>query len=75
MLPTNQIPIVSSIHGRERREQRDITKRDLQAAIKYGTKEAQFRLGKIRWKYTFADVVYITDETSTVEVTSYAVEL
>eukprot|EP01035_Chromulina_nebulosa_P026959 gene26959-35373_t len=75
MLPTNQIPIISSIHGRERRQQRDITKRDLQAAIKYGTKEAQYRLGKLRWKYTFADVVYITDETSTVEVTSYAVEL
>ena len=75
MLKTNQVPVISSIHGRERREQRDITKRDLQAAIKYGDKVKQFRHGILRWKYTFADVVYITDETSTVEVTSYAVEL
>ena len=48
-----------------------MTKRDLQAAVKYGAKE---RTGR-GWKYTFADVVYITDITSTVEITSWAVQL
>ena len=75
MLATNEIPFVSSLHGRERRTQRNISARDLKSAIKYGQKEVQYRNGVKRWKYTFADVVYITDETSTIEVTSYAVEL
>jgi len=46
--------------------------------VKYGTKERGFphpRTGAIRWKYTFADVVYITDETSTQEITSWVLEL
>lgn len=39
MLATSDMPFESSLHGRERRAQRDVTKRDLQAALKYGTKE------------------------------------
>eukprot|EP01038_Epipyxis_sp_PR26KG_P011609 gene11609-15547_t len=78
MLKTEAIPFNSSTHGRERRTQRDISKKDLQAAVKYGTKERGFpnpRTGEVRWKYTFADIVYITDATSTSEVTSWAVEI
>ena len=78
MLPTQDIPFVSSIHGRERRTQRDISKRDLQSAVKYGIKERGFphpKTGAKRWKYTYNDIVYITDATSTVEVTSWALEL
>eukprot|EP01041_Mallomonas_annulata_P009129 gene9129-18910_t len=78
MLHTSEIPIQSSLHGNKRRTQRDIMKRDLQAAVKYGLKERGFnrpKTGEPRWKYTFADVVYITDETSTNEITSWAVEL
>jgi hypothetical protein len=78
MLHTSEIPLVSSLHGKERRSQRDISKRDLQAAIKYGKREKAAShpgTGEHRWKYTFADVVYITDETSTIEITSWTVPL
>ena len=77
MLRTSEISFISSVHGRERRSERDITVRDLQAAVKYGVKERGFpdRLGAPRWKYTHGDVVYITDITSTKEITSWATEL
>jgi len=77
MLTTSEMPFISSDHGRQRRNERDITKRDLQAAVKYGIKTPgyQHRKHGSTWKYEFADVVYITDSTSTVEITSYALEL
>lgn len=43
--------------------------------MKYGRKEPAHRCdrtGRFRWKYTYANIVYITDVTSTVEITSYA---
>lgn len=75
-LHTSEIPLNSSLHGAQRRSQRDILKRDLQSAVKYGIKEHghDSPSGEPRWKYTFADIVYITDSTSTIEVTSYAIE-
>lgn len=76
MLRTSEVAFNSSLHGRERREQRDIGKRDLQSAVRYGKQEVTFsRNGERRWKYTFGDVVYITDVTSSLEVTSWALEL
>lgn len=36
---TGDIAFISSTHGRLRRFQRDVTKRDLQSAVKYGTAE------------------------------------
>ena len=64
--------ILSSVHGRQRRMERDIAKQDLQAAVAFGIKEQQFgRRGETLWKFTFADVVFITDETSTKETTSW----
>jgi hypothetical protein len=74
----SSILIESSTHGRGRREQRNICKRDLAAAVKYGVQERGFphpHTGETRWKYTFAGIVYITDETSTREITSWALEL
>ncbi|ETV75399.1 hypothetical protein H257_10250 [Aphanomyces astaci] len=65
---TSDVTLLSCVHGRDRRSQRAIAKRDLQAAIKYGTKEASI---KDRWKYTFANIVYITDKTSRREITSF----
>ena len=70
--PTSCIDFISSLHGRQRRRERELTKRDLQAAVKHGIKEPGH---SGRWKYTFADVVYITDSTSTSEVTSYSLPL
>ena len=69
---TDKYTLISSVHGRDRRELRSIGKKDLQAAVKYGTKESGRTVnGEFRWKYTFANVVYITDSTSTREITSY----
>jgi len=73
---TSAISILSSPHGRLRRAQRAIDKRDLQAAVKYGTKTEGFpcpRSGEKRWRYTFADVVFVTDETGRYEITSWPV--
>ncbi len=72
---TSNIPFLSSVHGRERRYQRDISKRDLQSAVQNGKKEeasANPTTGEKRFKYTYADIVYITDESSTREITSWA---
>jgi hypothetical protein len=71
---TSLVTILSSTHGRQRRAEREIHKRDLQAAVKHGVKEPAgccLRTGAPRWKYTFADVVFITDETSRHEITSW----
>jgi Alpha-kinase family len=77
MMKTTEIPFISSLHGRKRRLQRGIAIRDLQSAVKYGEKEKGFpnKDGECRWKYTYGDVVYITDVTSTNEITSWALEL
>ena len=71
---TSLVTVLSSAHGRQRREERDITKLDLQAAVKYGKKEpAPHPQGQStdRLKYTFAGIVYITDSESRVEITSW----
>jgi hypothetical protein len=71
---TSQVTVLSSQHGRARRELREITKFDLQSAVKYGIKTRGHNCPKTRlprWKYTYGNVVYITDHTSTTEVTSY----
>ena len=79
-LHTSAVELISSIHGHQRRAERDINKKDLQSAVKNGTREHQLRRLKdgttaVRYKYTFADIVYITDETSTREITSWVLPL
>jgi len=72
ILETDTVTILSSVHGRQRRMERDLTKRDLQVAKKYGEKvRSDFRNGRIGYRFTFADIVYITDETCEHEVTSF----
>eukprot|EP00808_Paulinella_micropora_P024252 g3778.t1 len=79
--PTAEITLLSSVHGKDRRNLRSIDKHDLQAAVKYGTKELQYGRkgtryeGQRRWKYVFANIVYITDEACKTEITSYALPL
>ncbi|KAG2493615.1 hypothetical protein HYH03_008132 [Edaphochlamys debaryana] len=72
-LDTSAITVVSHAHGRSRRAERDISKRDLQTAIKYGTRERANpgRDGKPRWRFTYQGVVYITDESCRHEITSW----
>ena len=65
---TSLITILSSDHGRLRREQRDIDKRDLQKAIKYGSVA---RCWGYRWKVEYDGIVFITDHFMRREVTCY----
>lgn len=76
-LKTSCTDFISSVHGEQRRRERDISKRDLLAAVKYGSKKrvGNPRGGELHWKYTFAEVVYITDATSTKEITSWTFPL
>jgi hypothetical protein len=72
-LSTSAISLISHTHGRERRQERSIQRRELQEAIKYGRKEQAHpgRDGVRRWKYTHHDIVYVTDEFSRHEITSW----
>eukprot|EP00798_Chlamydomonas_sp_ICE-L_P013532 gene13532-19402_t len=64
--------LLSTVHGRDRRALRDIRKKDLQAAVKHGHRVRSRGPGGVRrWKYTFAEIVYVTDDTSREEVTSW----
>ena len=75
-LHTSAVEFHSSIHGRGRRHERGIQKRDLQRAVLHGRKERTYgqggkRRGEPRWKYTCDNIVYITDDTSHEEITSW----
>lgn len=72
LIPTSEGTLLSSIHGRDRRSLRSIGKKDLLAAKKYGRKERTYGYQRQpRWKFTFADIVYITEDDEVTEVTSY----
>jgi hypothetical protein len=64
---TSLITILSSEHGRLRRTQRDISKRDLQKALKHGTRE---RSGGC-WKVEYDGIIFITDINMRREVTAF----
>ena len=70
---TADITIISSPHGRQRREERGVAKSELQAAVKYGirTRARSDQDGNQRWKYTYKGVVFLTDKTGKKEITSY----
>jgi len=77
MVPTSQIPFISSTHGAERRNQRNISKRDLQAAVKYGTCQEGYprKNGEPTWRFTHANIVHITSDTKQREITSWVEQL
>ncbi len=74
---TSCIDFIASVHGEQRRIERMIEKRDLQAAVKHGLRETAKphpHTGEGRLKFTYNGIAYITDLTGKMEVTSYAVE-
>ena len=84
-VPTSCVEFISSLHGRQRRLERDISVRDLQTAVKYGIKERQVGGKKAHGPKSASLIMmvfdiklptiissYITDETCTTEVTSWA---
>ena len=76
-IPTSVISFVETEHGRLRRKQRGIDKKDLQAAKKYGERKESHatRYGDPTAIYTHKDIVYITNERTGEEITSYTVPL
>lgn len=61
---TAEYTVLSSRHGRERREQRNISKHDLKTAVKHGLKlpgNPDPRSGEKRWKFVYQGLVYVTD--------------
>ena len=61
--------LLSSTHGRDRREERNIEKIDLQRARRYGMKEAGHNG---RHKFTYGGIVFIYDPLRKREVTTFA---
>jgi Alpha-kinase family len=72
--PTSAIAVVETEHGRLRRKQRGIDKKDLQSAMKYGTRTSTHPRpnGDPVGIYTYKDIVYIVNERTMEEVTTYA---
>ena len=62
------ISILSTDHGRLRREQRDINKRDLLKALRYGSQE---RTWGQRWKIEYDGIIFIVNNSLTQEVTAF----
>lgn len=76
-IPTSAITFVESAHGRLRREQRGICKKDLQGAVKYGKRDSgrERKNGETTSIYTYKNIVYIKNDVSGEEVTSYALPI
>ena len=75
-LRTSDVDLVSHTHGRERRDQRNISRRELQEAVKHGHRERAnpSRHGEMRWRFTYKGIVYVTDETERHEITSWRID-
>ena len=69
---TEEMTLLSTLHGRARRQLRDISKHDLKTVIKYGTKTVGRTInGERRWMFEHGNTVVITDYACKKEVTSY----
>lgn len=68
----DELSVLSTLHGRARRELRDISKHDFQTVLRYGTKKKTWgRNGEQRWKFEFGNTVCITDFACRTEITCY----
>jgi hypothetical protein len=65
---TEELTLLSTLHGRARRQIRDISKHDLKTVMKYGTKTRSY---KQRWMFEYNNTVLITDDLCEREITSY----
>lgn len=68
--PTSAMSFRSSNHGRQRRQERNIGKLQLKAALKYGTRSSTHVPG--RSKYVHNGIIFIVDDITKQEVTSFA---
>ena len=76
-IPEEASVILSTLHGRQRREERGISKAAFNAAVKYGEKSPvniDTRTGEQRWLFNYkaGGISVITNQNCTEEVTSWA---
>jgi hypothetical protein len=77
VLSTTVPSFLETEHARLRRKQRNIDKKDLKAAVRYGVCEPHYwgsnrnRAPRV-FRYTYNDIVYIVDKSRNKEVTCYA---
>ena len=76
-IPEEASVILSTLHGRQRREERGISKAAFYTAVKYGEKtpvNIDTRTGEQRWLFNYKEggISVITNESCTREVTSWA---
>jgi Mg-chelatase subunit ChlD len=77
-VPTSAVTFLETEHGRLRRKQRGIDKKDLQSARKHGARVKGYprpQNGDPTGKYTYKGISYIVNERTGEEVTSYTVPL
>lgn len=69
---TEELTLLSTLHGRARRELRDISKHDFKTVMKYGTRtRGRTVSGDQRWVWEFGDTVVITNNACDKEITCY----
>ena len=69
---TEELTLLSTLHGKSRRELRDISKHDMKTVMKYGNKtKGNTVKGDQRWKFEFGNTVIITDNACKKEITCY----
>lgn len=76
LIATSDISFISHTHGRKRRAERSIKKRELQQVLKYGrpVPSTPGRRGDMRWKFIHKNIAYITDYTMKHEITSFRLD-
>lgn len=69
---TEELTLLSTLHGRARRQLRDISKYDLKTVVKHGTKtRGRVVNGDQRWMFEYGNTIVITDNSCQREITSY----
>ena len=70
---TSAHTVIPTPHGRARMGERAVSKKELQTAKKYGTvtRARNGRNGAVRWKIEHNGIVYITDRTQKLVITTY----
>ncbi|KAL7531685.1 hypothetical protein ACHAXR_004178 [Thalassiosira sp. AJA248-18] len=76
-IPETGSVILSSLHGRKRREERGISKAAFDAAVKYGEKspgDSNPKTGERRWLFNYkaGGITVVTNDSCTEEITSWA---
>ena len=76
-IATSAISFIETEHGRLRRKQRAISKKDLQKAKKYGIRRSSHPRpnGHPTSIYTYNEIVYVANDITGEEVTSYAIPI